>query len=254
MSPIGISLIALASIFGGTLLGMFLRSVLPEHHLSADSKDVIKLGTGMIATMAALVLGLLISSAKGTFDTMNNGLVQTGSKIILLDRTMAGYGPETKEARDILRSVVTAAIKRIWPAEKNTMAVEKATLQRGAIDNLGEKIRQLSPRSDEQRRLQAQALQIMSEIAEERSLLIERVGQSSLPMPFIVLLICWLIFIFVSFGLFTSRNTTVIVVLFICALSAASALFLILELDQPYGGLITVSSAPLLNALSHLGQ
>jgi hypothetical protein len=254
MSPIAISLIAFASIFVGTLLGMFLRTLLPDHHLSADSRDVMKLGIGMIATMAALVLGLLIASAKGTFDTVNSGLRQTASKIILLDRTMARYGPETREARDILRRYVTIVIEQFWPAEKNTIAIEKAGQQGSALEDLAEILRKLFPRNDDQRRLQSQALQISSEIAAARWLLIEEVGQSSIPMAFLVLLVCWLIFIFFSFGLFTSPNTTVIAVLFVCALSAASALFLILELDQPYGGLIKVSSAPLLTALSHLGQ
>jgi hypothetical protein len=254
VSTLVISSIAFASIFGSALLGMFLRAFLPEHHLIADSRDVMKLGAGMIATLAALVLGLLIASAKGTFDTLNSGLLQNSSKIILLDRTMARYGPETREARDILRHSVTTAIERIWPSEKNVVAVEKAGKSERGIEDLEEKLRQMSPRNDDQRRLQTRAIQISGEIAEARWLLIEQVGLSSIPMPFLVLLVCWLSIIFVSFGLLSSPNATVIGVLFVCAFSAASSLFLILELDQPYGGLIKISSAPLLNALAHLGK
>ena len=113
MSPLVISLIAFGCIFGGMLLGMFLRRVLPEHHLSDESKDVVKLGIGMIATLAALVIGLLIASAKGSFDTLNSGLIQAGSKVILLDRVMAHYGPETREARDLLRRGLASAIEQI---------------------------------------------------------------------------------------------------------------------------------------------
>jgi hypothetical protein len=254
MSPTVISLIAFASIFGGALLGMLLRTFLPEHHLAADSREVMKLGAGMIATLAALVLGLLIASAKGTFDTMSSGLRETGSKIILLDRTMAQYGPETREARDMLRRSVAATIARIWPSDKEGVAVEKTGRSGSGIEDLDEKLRQLSPRNDDQRMLQTRAIRITGEIAEARWLLIEQVGQSSLPMPFLVLLVCWLSIIFLSFGLLSSPNATVIVVLFVCAFSAASSLFLILELDQPYGGLIKISGAPLLNALAHLGK
>ncbi|MGO9613388.1 MAG: hypothetical protein ACLPX5_10185 [Dissulfurispiraceae bacterium] len=254
MSAITISLIAFTCIFGGALLGLFLRGILPEHHLSAGSKDVIKLGTGMIATMAALVLGLMIASAKGTFDTVNNGLTQASSKVILLDRTMASYGPETREGRDVLRGGVITIIKQIWPAEKNVIALESVGQTVNRLENVQDKIRQLTPKNDDQRLLQAQALQISGDIAAARWLIIQQLGQSSIPTPFLVLLICWLAGIFLSFGLFTSRNATVVAVLFFCALSAASALFLILELDQPYGGLIKVSDFALLKALAYLGQ
>jgi len=254
LSPIAISWIALAIIFGGTLLGMFLRTFLDEHHLSADSRDVMKLGTGMIATMAALVLSLLIGSAKGTFDTMNNGLKQAGLKILLLDRTMAQYGSETREARDILRRSVISTIQQIWPADKTTVVLDKAVQTGSRIENLEEKLRQLSPRNDEQHRLQSQALQISDEMNQTRLLLIQQVGQRSFPMPLLALLVSWLTIIFFNFGLFTSRNTTVMAVLFVCALVAASSLFLILELDQPLGGLIKISSAPLRDALEHLSR
>src|SRR5512139_3581786 len=101
---------------------MFLRAVLPEHHLNDESKDVLKLGIGIIGTLAALVIGLLIASAKGNFDTMNNGLIQTGSKVILLDRIMAQYGPETKEARDLLRRSVALAIDQVWSKKQTQHA------------------------------------------------------------------------------------------------------------------------------------
>jgi len=254
VNPLAISLIAFGCIFGGVLFGMFLRGRLPEHHLSDESMGVVKLGTGMIATLAALVIGLLIASAKGSFDTMNNGLIQTGSKIILLDRVMARYGPETKEARDLLRHGVTSVIKRIWPSERIEETEAKALDPRAGIEALQEKLLQLSPRNDVQRWAQSRALQVSAEIAETRWLLIQQIGRSSLSKPFFVILVSWLVIIFFSFGLSAPRNTTVIIVLLICALSAAGSLFLIQELDQPYGGLITISSAPLHDALAYIGQ
>jgi len=254
MSPIATSSITLACIMGSLLFGMFLRTLLPKHHLTDDSKDVIKMGTGMIATMTALVLGLVISAAKGTYDMLNSGIRNTAAKIVMLDRGMAEYGPETKEARDVLRRSVTTAIDRIWPAEKTAVSVGKVGKSGYALEELSAALRQLSPRNDDQRGLQSRALQINMEIADAIFPIILQAGQSSVPMPFLVLLVCWLSIIFFSFGLFTSPNTTVIVVLLVCALSAASALYLILELDQPYGGFIKISSDPLRNALARLGQ
>ncbi|MCX5888373.1 MAG: hypothetical protein NTW99_15590 [Chloroflexi bacterium] len=233
---------------------MLLRTILPEHHVSDESKDVVKLGIGMIATMAALVLGLLIASAKGSFDTASSGLRQAGSRIILLDRVMAHYGPETMKARDLLRRVIASSIARSWPEDKVELSLAKAGEGRVDIEAVQDQLRQLSPRNDAQRWLWSRALQISGDIAENRWLLIEQMGQSSIPMPFLVILVFWLTVIFATFGLFSPRNATVIVVLLVCALSAAGSLFLILELDNPYGGLIKVSSAPLRNALAHLGQ
>ena len=236
------------------LIGMFLRSVLPEHHLSDESKDAVKLGIGMIATLAALVLGLLIASAKGHFDTMNSGLTQTGSKIILLDRTMAHYGPETKEARDLLRLSVASAIDQLWPKERTQHKEYKDFNPKTGLKELQEKLWQLSPKNETQRYLQSQALQISGSIAEMRWLLTEQQEQSSLPMPFFVMLVFWLVIIFFSFGMLSPPNSTVITVLLVCSLSAAGALYMILELDHPYGGFIEVSSTPLRNALVYLSQ
>lgn len=254
MSPTATSLITLACIMGGMLLGMFLRTLLPTHHLTDDSRDVIKMGTGMVATMTALVLGLVISSAKGTYDMLNSGVRHTATKVVLLDRALAEYGPETKETRDILRRGVTTAVDRIWPAEKAGISVEKVGQSGDIHEELSVALRQLSPRNDDQRTLQSRALQNHMEIVESLSIVVQQSGQTSIPMPFLVVLVCWLTFIFFSFGLFTTPNTTVIVVLLICALSAASALNLMLELDQPYGGFIKISSDPLRNALARIGQ
>jgi hypothetical protein len=254
VNSVTLSSIALACIFGGMLLGMALRHLLPEHHLSSETKDAVKLGAGMVATLVALVLGLLIASAKGTFDTMTGELRQIGAKMMVLDSVMAQYGPETKEARDLLHRGIATTLQRIWPEETTTLEVAKARQPSTDVEALQDKLLKLSPRNDRERWIQSRALQMNAEIAEARLVLVQQVGESSLPTPFRVLLVCWLTLIFASFGLFSPRNTTVIVALFICALSAAASLFLILELDQPYQGIIKISSAPLRSALAVIGQ
>ena len=254
MIPLALSFVAFACVFGGVLLGMLLRPALPDHHLSAESKDALKLGIGMIATLSALVLGLLISSAKGTFDTTSSELRQTGSKVILLDRTMANYGPETREARDALRRSVTSALDRVWPEEKTEQTEAKALAPTAGAEAVQEKLLQLSPRSDAQRWLQSRALQVTGDVAEAGWLLLEQRGQSSLPKPFLVMLVMWLTTIFFCFGMLSPRNATVSIVLLVCALSVASSLYLIQELDRPYQGLLKVSSGPLRNALAQVGR
>ena len=248
-----IFLISAGCIFGGALLGLFLHGLLPETHLRDNSRDTVKVVAGMIATLAALVLGLLISSAKSSFDAIDTAITQNGAKVILLDRALANYGPETKDIREHLRSTVVAGIEMFWPGEKAEGAglagFERAT----AMEDLQAKIRQLTPATDLQRQLLAQAEQLSGNMLEARWLLIAQ-SQRTLPMAFLVVLLFWLTMLHISFGLLATRNATVITVLFISALSVSGAIFIILEMNNPLQGMLKVSSAPMRKALEHLGK
>jgi hypothetical protein len=248
-----IALISFVCIFCGALFGLFLRSVLPEHHLSDKTRDAVKVGTGLIATLTALVLGLLVSSAKSSFDMMSAEITQGGARVIFLDRTLARYGPETKEIRDMLRSNLASLIKLVWPEDKSVHTDLKAFEKRSGIEAVLDKLRTLSPKNDSQRLLQTQVLQICNDLAQSRWLIIEQT-QSSLPNVFLVVLIFWLIIFFICFGLFSEPNATVIAVMLVCALSVSGAIFLIMEMNAPLEGIIKVSSAPLHKALEHLGR
>ncbi len=253
MSSLTIALISAACIFGGVLLGLLLQNLLPGHHLSNESKETVKLGAGMIATLSALVLGLLVSSAKNNFDTMNAEITQSAAKIIQLDRVLANYGPETKDARELLRRTVIAGIQTFWPEEKTAAAGMTAFERANGMELLQAKLRELAPASEAQRQLLTQAQQFCGELLQWRWLAIEQT-QNALPVPFLVMVLFWLTMLHMSFGLFAPRNAMVMVVLFICALSVSGAIFLILEMNHPLSGFIKVSSAPMLKALEHLGQ
>lgn len=253
MSEATLSLIFAACIFGSALLGMFVRSRLPDHHLQDDSKDAVKLGAGMIATLSALVLGLLVNSAKGSFETMSAGMVQAGAKIVLLDRMLAQYGPESGPIREELRRNVAAGIEMFWPEgaiDGPGMAAWESVM---GMERIQEKLRALGPHSDAQRALLAQVQQIAGELLLARWVFIEQV-QNSLPMPFLAILLFWLALLYASFGLLAPRNATVIAVLFLGAVSLATAVFLILEMNRPLDGVIKVSGAPMQKALDHLGK
>ncbi len=253
MIPTKVALIVFACVFGGTLLGMLLRVVTPEHHLNQDSKEVIKLGMGLVATMAALVLGLVVATAKSSYDTQDAAVKHTAAKVLLLDRMLADYGPETKETRDLIRRTVACRLDAIWPEERSQPARLDEPEVGPAVEGIEVRIRHLSPQNDAQRWFQSRALQISSDIMETRWLAWGGIGRS-VPLPFLVVVVFWLTIIFSSFGLFAPHNATVVTVLFVCALSVAGAIFLILEMDQPFRGLMKISSSPLRHALSHLGQ
>jgi len=250
MISIEISWIGFACVFGGALLGMFLRAALPEHHLSAESRDIIKLWMGLVGTISAFVLGLLIASAMGSFNTQRSELTQMSTNIILLDGVLAQYGPETKEARGLLRRTVAAAHDRIWLKKGSQSSEEPGA---GWSKLLYEIIKVPGPKNDAQRLIQAQAVSLAFNLAQTRWLMFEQ-ESSRIPRLFLAILLFWVTIIFISFGLFARPNATVIASLFVCALSVSGAVYLILDMDQPFGGLIQVSSAPLRDALAHLGQ
>jgi hypothetical protein len=253
MSPLGISCIVLACVFGSALLGLYLQAMQPDHHLSAESKDAVKLATGIIATMAALLLGLLISSAKNSFDQINNELVGSAANVLVLDRTLADYGPETREIRDLLKRYYRTRVVLETSGNASEVAKLDSAQMVHELEDIRAMVLHLVPGNDAQRQLQNAALQAMGEMVHARWLLMLQ-KDSSVSIPLVALLVVWLSIIFAAFGLFSPRNKLVVTKLFLSALSVSAAIFLILELNGPLTGLITVSKASLFDAIAHLGQ
>jgi len=253
MSSQIIFFISAGCIFGGALLGLLLSRFLPAEHLRDKSKDTVKVVTGMIATLAALVLGLLISSANTFFDAVDTAVTHSGARVILLDRTLANYGPETKEAREQLRRTIVSGIEMFWPTEKSEGPGLKAFERATSMEDLQTKIRELNPTTDAQRQLRTEAEKFSGEMLEARWLLIAQ-AQHALPRTFLVVLLFWLTMLHIGFGVLASRNATVISALMISALSVSGAMFLILEMYQPLDGMIKVSNAPLNKALELIGR
>jgi hypothetical protein len=249
MSSMAIGSITFACVFGGALLGMALRAILPQHHLSADSKDAVKVGMGLVATMAALVLGLLVASAKASYDQQRTELTDMSSKIVTLDRILAHYGPETKEMRDLLRVDVTHILDQLWIEGGHSQV---APMTSGG-EILYDKIQALAPKDDAQHTLKAQALAIAMIIGQTRWLMYEQTIES-VSIPLLVVLVLWLTTLFISFGLFAPANATVTISFFAAALAVSSAILLILEMYTPYAGMIHISQAPLRAALAQLGR
>ena len=253
MTSTTIGVISTFCVFGGGLIGLALQRLLPKHHLSKESQDLVKLGAGVIATITALVLGLLVSSAKSSFDAMNTRIMQASASAIILDRMLAEYGPEAKNAREQLRRSVEESLRRIWPSERTGVSGTAGIERGGAIEAVQAELRRLVPPDDAHRQVLAQAQQVASDVSQSRWMLIEE-AQNELPNTFLVVLVLWLTLLFVSFGLFAPRHAMTVIVLFICACSMSAAIFLVLEMNRPLDGYIKVSSAPLRKALEYLGR
>jgi hypothetical protein len=253
MHSIVVALVVLVCTFGGALFGMVVGPRLPAPHVSKETKRVVDLGMGVLATLSGLVLGLLVSTSKTAFDTTENEVKEISAKLVLLDHVLARYGAETIPVRARIRGYVERKIEEVWSAHAaRTSRIETAA---GAdLESALDGLNALSPTTEAQRGLKARALTIAGDIAQARWLLIEGNVGSVIPRAFLAIVVFWLTILFVSYGLFAPRNAVSIIAIFVCALSMATALFLVMELSQPFAGIIHIPSAAARNALANMGR
>ncbi|TDH64162.1 DUF4239 domain-containing protein [Dankookia rubra] len=241
-----VALLAFAISFAAALAGLRLRDRLPEHHLDGESRDTVKLVMGLVATMAALVLGLLISVTQTAYRTQSDELAALAANIVALDRVLLHYGVEAAPLRAMLRrGVAEDALHVVEP-------IKAAGRHPGeALQPFHAALWQLQPTQDAQRIGLARAIELTVVITRTRMLVVEQ-QVSALPWPFLCVLIFWLGMLFLGFGLMTRLNATVVAALLVGALSVGGAIFLIIELDRPYDGLMRISDRPVRAALEAL--
>jgi hypothetical protein len=246
-----IAVITFVCAFGSSLLGAVIRDRLPAPHLSKESQDVVRLGMGLVATMTALLLGLVTASARSAFDVQDAAIKNGAISVLTLDRHLARIGAETRPTRELLRAAVAFRLASTWPAEGSNRGYG-AVMPTESVEAIQNQLVALVPATDAGRWFKAEALKVAEDVLKTRWRLLG--VSSSIPGTFLIVVIFWLSVTFASFGLYAPRNATVVAVLFMAAVSVALALFLIVELDGPFDGLIKVSSAPVRFALENLGQ
>lgn len=247
MSPIQFAAVAFVCILASAVCGVLLRSRLPEHHVSGDSKDVIKLSIALVATMSALVLALLFASTRTSFERTSGLVSRLTADITELDRVLKHYGPEAQPVRAALRAEIQPMIDSIWRDEAIARGV-KFEDSKTPEEEVLFMLQDLQPANSKQRALQARAIQVSSDLAQTQLALFAQ-PTDSISNTFLIVLIVWLMFIFGIFSMSAPPNPTLFVVIAICILSASAAFYLILELGLPFGGLMQLSNEPLRNAL-----
>jgi hypothetical protein len=243
--------VVLGCLGAATILGLYLSATASKAHLDARSKEVIHGFMGVIAHLIAVVLGLLIFSAKTSFDTKDSEFKHASAKVVLLDRVLAHYGPKAQQARDALRSTVEKKLVVLDTGGK--FGAEKRQRTFVSVEDVQDRIRALAPESEAERWLKERALALSGDIAQARWFLLDELD-STIPRPFVVIMVFWLMLIFFSYGLFTPRNATVLAVLAMCAVSLASSVYLVLEMDNSLEGPISISTEPLHQALDELSN
>ncbi|MGE5293879.1 MAG: hypothetical protein ACM3VT_03545 [Solirubrobacterales bacterium] len=251
MSPIVLGLLVFGCVLGASLLGMILSATLPRHLLCGETKDIVRLAMGLVATMTALVLGLLVASAKGSYDTQKGGVATMAAKAVVLDRLLATYGTETAEVRTGLRDAMKVSLAHVWPEKGEALTQQGPDTSRGAA--IYAAILKLPAPNDASSVARLQIFEAAIDLGQTQWLLYEQAG-SSVSKVLLTIVIFWLTILFLSFGLFAPRNVTVIGALIVAALSVSTSLFLVMEFDGPFSGLIRVSNAPVVKALNYVGQ
>lgn len=251
MAELAISLVVCLCVMAGALVGIYLGRILPPEHLKEDTRNIATVATGIIATLSALVLGLMVASAKNSFDTRADEIRESGARLIMLDRALREYGPDAQKTRGLLRQLIESRIQRVWgPSPPQEGAAGSQTAE---IEAIRTQLFALQPANDAQKWLHERALTMAGQLEQSRWLIIEQ-SRSSIPRPFLVVVVFWLVVIFASLALFAPRNGTVYTIIFVCALSVATAMFLILEMDRPYQGVLQISNEPLVSALAEMNR
>lgn len=253
MKAFAIALITAACTFLCAWLGTLIHKRLPESHRGKASEDVVRLGMGLIATMTALLLGLVTAAAKGTFDSQDLAIRASAVNILTLDRHLARYGPDAVPIRHQVRRALASRIKATWGDADG--AARGARPDRGGApaEKIQEAILALKPATDAQRWYRAEAIRLVEDVVKARWRILGASG-GAVPQAFLMVVIFWLMATFTSFGLYAPRNLTVLAVLLVASVSVGAAVFLILELDGPLTGAIRVSAEPLRYALQMIGR
>src|SRR6185436_4544664 len=241
MSSTAAFLVSFASILIGAAIGMGLKRLLPAGVLDGGSKEAIRLGASLLATLAALVIGLMIASAKNSYDTQNTNIRQLGANVVLVDQMLLKYGPETKTARALLRELISNAASRIWQENAEHNRHESTFIVSGTAERFYNAVEGLTPANDEQASLKSRIVQATTEIGRTRVLVFTE-SDNAIPVPFFIVLTFWLVVIFASFCVFAKPSPIVIASILVFALSVSSALFLIVDLSQPFDGLMQISN------------
>ncbi len=251
MNTITISLLVALCIFAGGMAGLYLHRIVPGHHLTKDTQDVVRLGVGMLSVLASLVLGLLIATAKTSYDATDHAIRDYAAELALLNETLRDYGGPASVPRDVLRDYTERLLHDGWPTTGANAAGFQDDETEVLLEHVREAIRALKPVDSGQKALQEQATDINLNLLRQRWLLIEQQGPS-VQRVVMLILVSWVTVIFVSFGMNAPRNGTVVVAFVVCSLAIGGAIFLILEMDRPLDGVMQISSWPVRNVLAHM--
>jgi len=250
MSTAAIATLVLLCLVGAVLLGRWLNAVLSDRHWATGTQDTVKLALGLVATMAAVLLGLLVSAAKTSYDEQKHQVIEMAARISVLDRLLDLYGDDAAPARAELRGLIRSAVARAWPEDGSRS--DLAFQPQGARPFL-QSIQQLMPQTSLQTEIRSQATSLALDLAQRRALLVANALDGA-PVPLLVVVVIWLVVILFGFSLLAPRGPIALLALLVAAGSVCGAIVLLLEFYHPFDGPLRISSAPIVQALGLQGS
>jgi hypothetical protein len=248
--PLIISLIVLLVILAGAFAGRAASQRLPPRHLSDETKNLVSMSMAVVATLSALVLGLLISNANSSFTAIGGQVTAMSAEILRLDQILNRYGPDTAQARELLRRYAELKSVDLFPDNPADVRLNDQSTY-AVLQQLEDALLALKPTNTRDQWWLGQAMTLAGKIGDSRWLLAQQVGQGT-PKEFVALLVFWLALLFASFGLFAPQSFVSTATLMLCAIAVAGAIGMVLELEKGFGGLIHVSPQPMRQAVAQL--
>ncbi len=232
-----------------SLGSLVLSERLPAHHRQDETYNVVRLAASIFVVMTSLVLGLLVNSSKNMFEAIDRNIHAFSTELILLDRTLRHYGPEASDVRQRLRAYVRQAINGTWGADASPVLEDRAA--ETLLDEVGNGLAAMRPSDPVRTEMWREAEVNYQNVVRRRWVLIEE-SEGTIPTPFLVMLVAWLVLVFASFGYRAPRNAVVATTLVVSAFLIAGSIYLILDMNVPFSGPIKISPAPLQRAEEQL--
>ena len=253
MTALSFAALVFIATFLAASLGFRIQGLLPEKYTDDVTEGSVKVVLGMLTMLTTVVLGFITADAKHSFDAAANIVSDTAVRLVSIDRILDGFGDEAAPIRGRMKRAATEWIDRIQsPAGDRNLDLR--AVQRGEeLEDLFGEIAALTPKSDAQERDQSRAIDHASGILHDRWVLATERAAST-PTVFLFVVLAWLALEFFIFGLFACRNPFVTAATFVGALTVASAMFLVLDLEGPTTGPMRVSTGALERAVAIMGQ
>jgi len=243
-----VALAVFACLSGASLAMMHFYPRLSERHRDEETNTVVRLIANVFVVMTSLAFGLLINSAKDTFQALDTQVREFATSIVVLDRTLRSFGAEAQQARKHLAAYVRESVER--PARSPDALERRHSTAARLLDDLGTALSALDL-PDRHRDALTDARQQYQALTQQRWRLVEQ-SEGTIPAPLIAMLVAWLTLIYASFGYRAPRNPMVVIMFLASSLLIAASVYLVLDMDVPFSGPIQISDEPLRRALAEI--